>query len=337
MRAVVVTRPGGPEVLRVQEVPEPSPGPGELLVEVAAAGVNRADLLQREGRYPPPPGAPAWPGLEASGVVAALGPRADGAPGPGAVGPTGDPWQVGDRVAVLLAGGGYADRVTVAGTHALRLPEALPLVDAAALPEAVATVWSNLRAARIAPGETLLVHGGSGGVGSVAVQLGRALGARVVATAGGPERCARVAALGADVVLDHREGDVTDRVREATDGRGADVVLDVLGGRALGANVAVLAEGGRLVVIGLQQGRRGELDLAALMARRGSVIGTTLRDRPAAQKDAILAEVAAHVWPMVADGRVRPVVHARLPLAEAGEAHRLLASGDVFGKLLLEP
>lgn len=337
MRAVVVTRPGGPEVLRVEDVPEPSPGPGELLVAVAAAGVNRADLLQREGHYPPPPGAPAWPGLEVSGVVVGLGGPVTGTGAAGPLSPAGTPWRVGDRVVALLAGGGYAERVTVAGTHALRAPDALSLPDAAGLPEAVATAWSNLRAARLEAGETLLVHGGSGGVGSVAVQLGRALGARVVATAGGAERCARVAALGADVVVDHRDGDVTDRVREATGGRGVDVVLDVLGGDALGANVRVLAEGGRLVVIGLQRGRRGELDLAALMARRGSVLGTTLRDRPAAQKDAILAEVAAHVWPMVADGRVRPVVHARLPLAEAGEAHRLLASGEVFGKLLLEP
>ncbi|MFS0704688.1 NAD(P)H-quinone oxidoreductase [Cellulomonas sp. 179-A 9B4 NHS] len=337
MRAVVVTRPGGPEVLQVRDVPEPSPAPGELLVEVAAAGVNRADLLQREGRYPPPPGAPAWPGLEVSGVVTGFAAPAGAAPGSAPVDPAGVPWRVGDRVAALLAGGGYAERVIVAGTHALRVPEAVALVDAGGLPEAVATVWSNLRAARLAPGETVLVHGGSGGVGSVAVQVGRALGARVVATAGGPERCARVAALGADVVVDHRAGDVADRLRAATDGRGVDVVLDVLGGGALGANVAALAEGGRLVVIGLQQGRRGELDLSALMARRASVIGTTLRDRPAAQKDAILAEVAEHVWPMLTDGRLAPVVHARLPLAEAAEAHRLLASGDVFGKVLLEP
>ncbi|WP_309134024.1 NAD(P)H-quinone oxidoreductase [Cellulomonas sp.] len=337
MRAVVVTRPGGPEVLRVEDVPEPVPGPGELLVQVVAAGVNRADLLQREGHYPPPPGAPAWPGLEVSGIVVGVGPDAADAPGGRGGLPAGAGPRVGDPVVALLAGGGYAERVTVAASHALPPPDGVGLADAAALPEAVATVWSNLRAARLAPGETLLVHGGSGGVGSVAVQLGRALGARVVATAGGAQRCTRVAALGADVVVDHREEDVPARVREATDGRGVDVVLDVLGGRALGTNVSLLAEGGRLVVIGLQQGRRGELDLSALMARRGSVIGTTLRDRPAAQKAAIMAEVAEHVWPLVAAGRVHPVVHARLPLHEAGEAHRLLASGEVLGKLLLEP
>lgn len=333
----MVTRPGGPEVLRVEDVPEPVPGPGELLVDVAAAGVNRADLLQREGHYPPPPGAPAWPGLEVAGVVAAVGAPGPGGSGDGPRRPDGTPWRVGEPVVALLGGGGYAERVTVAATHALPPPDGLALADAAALPEAAATAWSNLRAGRLTAGETLLVHGGSGGVGSVAVQLGRALGARVVATAGGAERCARVAGLGADVVVDHRADDVPARVREATGGRGVDVVLDVLGGRALGTNVALLAEGGRLVVIGLQQGRRGELDLAALMARRGTVVGTTLRDRPTEQKAAIMAEVAAHVWPLVTAGLVRPVVHARLPLDRADEAHRLLASGEAFGKVLLEP
>ena len=337
MRAVVVTSPGGPQVLRVEHVPDPTPGPGELLVDVAAAGVNRADLLQRAGHYPPPPGAPPWPGLEASGVVVDVGPAvalgtphstsADGRAAP----------RVGDRVAVLLAGGGYAERVRVSASHALLVPESLSLQDAAGLPEAVATVWSNLRAAAFAPGETLLVHGGSGGVGSVAVQVARALGHRVLATAGGAARCARVRELGADVVVDHRTQDVGEAVLDATDGRGVDVVLDVLGGRALNANVRLLAEGGRLVVIGLQQGRRGELDLPALMARRGSVLATTLRDRPAAQKDRIMADVREHVWPLVLAGTVRPVVHARLPLADAPRAHELLESGAVFGKLLLIP
>lgn len=337
VRAVVVASPGGPRALRPTDVPEPVPGPGEVLVDVAAAGVNRADLLQREGRYPPPPGAPEWPGLEAAGVVAAVGPARTPAPGEGERGSVPPAPEVGDRVAVLLAGGGYAERVTVDASLVLPVPDGLPLVDAAALPEAAATVWSNLRAAHLAEGETLLVHGGSGGVGSFAVQLAHALGHRVLATAGGPERCARVRDLGADVVVDHRAQDVVAAVREATDGRGVDVVLDVLGGGALRDNVRLLAEGGRLVVIGLQQGRRGELDLPALMARRGSVVATTLRDRPAAQKAAIMADVRAHVWPLVADGRVRPVVHAHVPLAEAWRAHELLESGDVFGKVLLVP
>ena len=337
VRAVVIPQPGDASVLRVTDVPAPEPGPGELLLAVAAAGVNRADLLQRAGHYPPPPGAPAWPGLEVSGTVLAVGPQV-GAPqdGSGPSDATPAP-RVGDRVAALLAGGGYAERVTVNASHTLPVPPRGDLVDAAALPEALATVWSNLRAAAIAPGETLLVHGGSGGVGSVAVQLAHALGHRVVATAGGPDRCARVRALGADVVVDHRTQDVAAAVRDATDGRGVDVVLDVLGGRALGGNVRLLAEGGRLVVIGLQQGARGELDLPALMARRGSVIATTLRDRPAAQKVAIMADVRAHVWPLVLDGRVRPVVHARLPFADASRAHVMLESGEAFGKVLLLP
>lgn len=341
VRAVVVTSPGGPDVLQVQDVPEPAPGPGEVVVDVAAAGVNRADLLQRAGHYPPPPGAPAWPGLEVSGVVTAVGPPLP-APGPGPGTPPAAPGlRPGDRVAALLAGGGYAERVTVNVSLTLPVPLDLPrgcdLVDAAALPEALATVWSNLRAARLAPGETLLVQGGSGGVGSVAVQLAHALGHRVLATAGGPERCARVRELGADVVVDHRAQDLEQAVRDATDGRGVDVVLDVLGGPALRDNVRLLAEGGRLVVIGLQRGRRGELDLPVLMARRGSVIATTLRDRPHAQKAAIMADVREHVWPLVLDGRVRPVVHARLPLADAPRAHEALAAGEVFGKVLLLP
>ncbi|UZN02924.1 NAD(P)H-quinone oxidoreductase [Cellulomonas sp. S1-8] len=337
MRAVLVTSPGGPQVLRVEDVPDPVPGPGELLVDVAAAGVNRADLLQRQGHYPAPPGAPAWPGLEVAGVVSGVGPPATDGARPVGGAAASPPPRVGDRVAVLLAGGGYAERVTVDAALTLPVAPGEAWEDAAGLPEAFATVWSNLRAAGLAPGETLLVHGGSGGVGSVAVQLAHALGHRVLATAGGAARCARVRDLGADVVVDHRAQDVGEAVRDATDGRGVDVVLDVLGGGALAANVRLLAEGGRLVVIGLQQGRRGELDLPALMARRGSVIATTLRDRPAAQKARIMADVLEHVWPLVLDGRVRPVVHARLPLADASRAHELMESGEVFGKLLLVP
>ncbi|MDC7123710.1 NAD(P)H-quinone oxidoreductase [Cellulomonas fimi] len=325
MRAVVVAEPGPADVLRVADVDEPVPGPAEVLVQVSAAGVNRADLLQREGRYPPPPGAPPWPGLEVSGVVVAVGDDVGGR------------WHPGDRVAALLAGGGYADRVTVHADLCLPVPDSVPLEDAAALPEAVATVWSNLRAAHLSPGETLLVHGGSGGVGSVAVQLGRALGTRVMATAGGPDRVARVRELGADLALDHREDDLVGRVRAATDHRGVDVVLDVLGAGALADNLRLLADGGRLVVIGMQQGRRAELDLGLLLARRASVIGTTLRSRPHAQKAAIVDGVARHVWPLVADGTVRPVVHARVPLADAAEAHRMMERGEVFGKVLLIP
>ncbi|CAM5788109.1 NAD(P)H quinone oxidoreductase OS=Cellulomonas persica OX=76861 GN=CPE01_26530 PE=4 SV=1 [Cellulomonas persica] len=345
VRAVVVTEPGGPEVLAVQDVPEPVPGPGEVLVAVEAAGVNRADLLQRAGAYPPPPGAAPWPGLEAAGVVLAVGPAADeaatsrttkGAAEP-ARGARSDELAVGDRVAVLLAGGGYAERVVVSAALALRVPEAVSPVEAGALPEALATVWSNLREAQAAPGETVLVRGGSGGIGSIAVPLARLLGLRVIATAGGPQRVARVAALGADVALDHRADDLADQVLAATDGRGVDVVLDVLGAGGLEDNVRVLATGGRLVVIGLQKGRRGTLDLGTLMARRGRVIATTLRSREPADKARIMAEVREHVWPFVVDGRLRPVVHRTLGLDDAARAHELLASGEVFGKLVLVP
>nr|WP_232314343.1 NAD(P)H-quinone oxidoreductase [Isoptericola dokdonensis] len=303
----------------------PDPDTSEIVVDVASSGINRADLLQRAGLYPPPPGAPEWPGLEISGTVRALGPGVSSR-------------RVGERVVALLDGGGWADRAVVRAAQTLPVPDGVDLVDAAALPEAVCTAWTNLvDAGRLTAGETLLVHGGSGGVGSIAVQLGVALGARVVTTAGGPERVDRCRALGADVVVDHRRDDVVDAVRAATDGRGADVVLDVLGGGALRDNVCVLATGGRLVVIGLQQGRRGELDLAALMAKRATVTGTTLRSRSPQEKAAIVAAVGEHVWPMVADGRVRPVVHDRLPLGDAERALAMLESGEVFGKLLLVP
>ena len=325
MDVVQVKSPGGPDELELVARPDPEPGPGEVLVRVAAAGVNRADLLQREGRYPPPPGAPAWPGLEVSGVVAGHGPGVDATA-----------WPLGARVAALLPGGGYATLAVVPAGLLLPVPDEIDLVDAAGLPEALLTSWTNVvDAGRLAPGEVLLVQGGSGGVGSVAVQLGAALGAHVVATAGGAERAERCRALGARTVVDHRVQDVTEAVRAATGGHGADVVLDVLGAGGLAANLAALATGGRLVVIGTQRGARGEIDLGLLMARRGSVIGTTLRPRPLAEKEQIVADVLEHAWPMLTDGRLRPVVHARLPLGRAGDAHRLLDSGEVFGKVLL--
>ncbi|NYI58467.1 NAD(P)H-quinone oxidoreductase [Cellulomonas soli] len=332
MRAVVVSEPGDPDVLTVAEVPEPVPGPGELLVAVGAAGVNRADLLQRAGHYAPPAGAPAWPGLEVAGEVLAVGPGTTAAE-PSA----GSPWQVGDRVAALLPGGGYAERVVVPVELALRVPDGLSTLEAASLPEALATVLSNLRVAHAVAGETVLVRGGSGGVGSVAVPLARALGLRVLATAGGPDRVERVRALGAHAVLDHRSDDLVARVLAETDGRGVDVVLDVLGAGALADNLAMLADDGRLVVIGLQRGRRAELDLGLLMAKRATVVGTMLRSRPAAQKAAIMADVRAHAWPLVAEGTVRPVVHATYSFAEAASAHRELESGAVLGKVLLVP
>jgi putative PIG3 family NAD(P)H quinone oxidoreductase len=325
VRAVTISAPGGPGKLTLSLVNLGKPGPGEVVIDVAAAGVNRADLLQRSGNYPPPKNAPEWPGLEISGTVRALGPGVT-------------TWAPGARVVALLEGGGYAEQVVARAGQVLPVPDGVDLVDAAALPEAVCTAWTNLvDTGRLRSGETVLVQGGSGGVGSIAVQLAAALGAQVVATAGGPDRVARCVALGADVGIDHREQDVVAAVRDATGGRGADVVLDVLGGGGLRDNVRALAPGGRLVVIGLQRGRRGELDLEAVMAKHAWVTGTLLRPRSADEKAALVATVCEQVWPMVADGRVRPVVHARVPFADAPVAHELLESGDAFGKVLLVP
>ena len=296
-----------------------------MLIRVASSGVNRADLLQRAGKYPPPPGAPDFPGLEVAGTVVEVG--------AGVAGP-----RAGDAVVALLEGGGYAELVAARAGQVLPAPAGVDLVDAGALPEAVCTAWTNLvDAGRLGAGEWVLVHGGSGGVGSVAVQLAKALGANVVATAGGPERAARVRELGADVVVDHRQEDFVAAARAATKGRGVDVVLDVLGGKALADNVRVLGHGGRLVVVGLQQGRRGDLDLSAVLTKRVTVTGSTLRSRTPQEKAALVAAVHEHVWPMIADRRVRPVVHARLPLEEADEAVELLARGEAFGKVLLVP
>lgn len=325
MRAAVITAPGGPRSIEWSTVPEPDVRPGEILVEVAAAGVNRADILQREGHYPPPPGAPEWPGLEVSGRVVAVG---DGV----------ETWRSGDEVCALLPGGGYAERVSVAAELVMPVPDGVSLRDAAALPEAAATAWSNLvDVGGLRAGSTVLVHGGSGGVGSFAVQLASALGARVLATARDEARCTRVAELGAEVAIPYADDDVVARVREATEGAGVDVVLDVLGAGGLEANLRCLATGGRLVVIGLQRGRRGEIDLGRMLAKRLTVAGTTLRSRPLAERAEIVAALREHVWPLVAAGRVRPVVHASLPMDRAGEAHELLESGEVLGKLLLVP
>ena len=325
MRAVTISSPGGTEVLSWDDVPAPSPGPGELLIEVDAAGVNRADILQRRGLYPPPDDAPAWPGLEVSGRILELGSGVTG-------------WAAGDPLCALLSGGGYAERVVVPVQLALPVPDGVSLREAAALPEAAATAWSNLvDVGGLRPGETVLVHGGSGGVGSVAVQLAAALGARVIATARDAERCELVRDLGADVAISYADTDVAAAVLEETGGRGVDVVLDILGAGALGANIESLATGGRLVVIGLQRGARAELDLGVLLRKRLTIAGTTLRSRPLAERAGILAELREHVWPLVASGLVRPVVHAEVPMDRAGEAHELLDSGEVFGKLLLVP
>jgi putative PIG3 family NAD(P)H quinone oxidoreductase len=323
MKAITVPEPGGPDALVLTDVDTPEPAEGEVLVRVAAAGVNRADTLQRQGHYPPPPGASDVIGLEVSGTVEALGEGVED-------------WAAGDEVCALLSGGGYAEYVSVPSGQLLPVPEGVTLADAAALPEVACTVWSNVfMTADIEPGEVLLVHGGSSGIGTMATQLARAYGARVAVTAGSAAKLEACRELGADILVNYREEDFVERIREATDGHGADVVLDIIGAKYLGRNLEALATGGRLVIIGMQGGRAAELDIAMLMGKRAAVIGTTLRARPAAEKAAIVAAVAGHVWPLVEDGSVRPVVHSRHPLAEAAAAHREIEESGHVGKILL--
>jgi putative PIG3 family NAD(P)H quinone oxidoreductase len=325
MRAVVVTEPGGPDVLVWREVPDPVAAAGEVLVAVSATAVNRADLLQREGHYDPPPGGSPYPGLECSGRIVALGEGVEG-------------WSVGDEVCALLSGGGYAERVAVPVGQLMPVPAGVELVSAAALPEVTCTVWSNVfMLAALRRGETLLVHGGSSGIGTMAIQLGRVLGARVAVTAGSAEKLDRCRELGAEILVNYREQDFVEELRAATDGRGADVVLDNMGAKYLGRNLEVLATNGRLAVIGMQGGTKAELDLGLLMRKRGAVLSTSLRARPAEEKAAIVASTREHVWPLITDGEVRPVVDRVLPMAQAGEAHRVVEAGEHVGKVLLTP
>ena len=320
MRAVIATEPGGPEVLTLTELPDPLPAPGEVVLAVTATAVNRADLLQRQGFYPPPPGASDVLGLECSGIVSKVGEEVTG-------------WQVGDQACALLAAGGYASQVAVPAGQLMPVPDGVSLVDAAALPEVACTVWSNVfMVAGLQPGETLLVHGGAGGIGTFAIQAAVALGARVAATAGSAEKRAVCERLGAEVTIDYREEDFVEVLR----GRGgADVILDNMGAKYLGRNVDALATEGRLVVIGMQGGTKGELDLATLLRKRGAVIATSLRARPTEEKAAICASVTEHVWPLVADGRIAPVIHTKLPLSEVAQAHRILEAGEQVGKVVL--
>ena len=323
MKAIVITEPGGPEVLALREVPDAVAGPDEVLVRVRATAVNRADLMQREGHYDPPPGASKYPGLECSGTIEALGAGVSG-------------WAVGAEVCALLAGGGYAELVAVPVGQLLPVPAGVSLVEAAALPEVTCTVWSNVfMIAALQPGETLLVHGGASGIGTMAIQLAREVGARVAVTAGSADKLKRCRLLGASLLINYRDQDFVDVVRTATGGHGADVILDNMGAKYLPRNVDALAANGRLVVIGLQGGTRAELDLGMLLRKRAAVIATSLRARPLAEKATIVAAVREHVWPLVASGAVRPVVHATLPLAEAGRAHQMLADSSHVGKVLL--
>ncbi|MEV8377215.1 NAD(P)H-quinone oxidoreductase [Kribbella sp. NPDC056861] len=323
MRAVVCEGAGGVEVLTIGEIEDPTPAVDEVVINVVAAGVNRADLLQRQGHYPPPPGAPGTIGLEVSGTIAAVGSEVEG-------------WAVGDECCALLAGGGYAEKVVVPAPQVMPVPEGIDLVSAAALPEVVATVWSNVfMTAHLKDGETLLVHGGSSGIGTMAIQLGVAHGARVLCTVGSRDKMDFCTRLGADVAINYKEAEWASVVNEATHKAGADVILDIMGAKYLQDNVKTLAYDGRLVVIGMQGGTKGELDLGRLMSRRGSITGTGLRVRSVVEKGQILAEVVGHVWPLVTAKKVRPIVHRTYPLEAVAQAHQALEESNHIGKILL--
>jgi len=323
MRAVVITEPGEPEVLRWLEVPDPVAGPGEVVIDVAASGVNRADLMQRQGLYPPPAGAPPYPGLECAGRIRIAG---DGV----------TDWRPGDEVCALLAGGGYAEQVVVPAGQVLPLPPEVSVTTAAAFPETACTVYSNVfQLAALQAGETLLVHGGSSGIGTMAIQLGKAFGARVACTAGSAEKLARCRELGADIAINYREEDFVAALHDATGGAGADVILDIMGASYLAPNLAALATDGRLVIIGRQGGSRAEIDLGVLQGKRASVHATTLRARPAGQKAAVVAAVREHVWPLIGTGQVQAVIDRELPMSQAPAAHRAMAASEHIGKILL--
>ncbi|MFF3847310.1 NAD(P)H-quinone oxidoreductase [Streptomyces sp. NPDC002328] len=323
MHAITIPEPGGPEALVWDEVPDPVPGAGEVLVEVVAGAVNRADVLQRQGFYDPPPGASPYPGLECSGRVTALGSGVSG-------------WSIGDEVCALLAGGGYAEKVAVPAGQLLPVPDGVDLVTAAALPEVTCTVWSNVfMISHLRPGETLLVHGGSSGIGTMAIQLAKAVGATVAVTAGTAEKLERCAELGADVLINYREQDFAAEIEKATGGAGVDVILDNMGAKYLERNVRSLAANGRLAIIGMQGGVKAELNIGALLSKRAAISATSLRARPLGEKTAIVAAVREHVWPLIAAGDVRPVVDRTLPMSDAAAAHRVVEESGHIGKVLL--
>ena len=325
MHAVVITEPGEPEVLRWLEVPDPVPGPGEVVIDIAAGGVNRADLMQRQGLYPPPPGAPPYPGLECAGRIRIAG---DGV----------TDWRPGDEVCALLAGGGYAEQVAVPAGQVLPLPPKVSVTTAASFPETACTVYSNVfLLAALQGGETLLVHGGGSGIGTMAIQLGKAFGARVACTAGSAQKLARCRELGADIAINYREEDFVAALHDATGGAGADVILDIMGASYLAPNLAALATDGRLIIIGRQGGSRAEIDLGVLQGKRASVHATTLRARPAGQKAAVVAAVREHVWPLIGTGQVQAVIDRELPMSQAPAAHRAMAASEHIGKILLRP
>jgi putative PIG3 family NAD(P)H quinone oxidoreductase len=325
MKAIEIAASGGPEQLRLVDRPTPAPGPDEVLIRVAAAGVNRADLLQRQGHYPPPPGASDLPGLEVAGTVVAVGPTL-----------TGSRWRRGDRVCALLSGGGYADHVAVPAVQCLPVPADLTLVEAACLPETCLTVWTNVfDRGRLTAGEVLLVHGGTSGIGTTAIQIARARGAAVLATAGSDVKCAACERLGATRAINYRTEDFVEGVRSATSGRGADVILDIVGGDYTPRNLEALAVEGRLVQIALLGGAQTSVNLALVMRKRLTVTGSTLRSRTPAEKGAIARAVETHVWPLITRGDLQPVIEARVPLADAARAHRILEEGRHIGKVVL--
>jgi putative PIG3 family NAD(P)H quinone oxidoreductase len=323
MLAIAIREPGGPEVLVPVERPLPEPGPGELRIRVSHAGVNRPDILQRRGGYPPPAGASDLPGLEVAGVVDALGAGTSR-------------WRIGDAVCALLPGGGYAQSAVADAGACLPVPPSLPPAEAAALPETVFTVWANVfERGRLAPGETLLVHGGAGGIGMTATILGKLFGARVLATAGGAAKTAFCRRLGADAAIDYRAEDFAARVAELTGGKGADVILDIVGAPYMEKNLRALAHGGRLVVLAMLGGHAAAVDLRQVLTRHLTITASTLRPRPRAEKARLAREVERHVWPFVASGRVRPVIDRVLPLGAAAEAHRLMEASAHAGKIVL--
>jgi NADPH2:quinone reductase len=323
MRVVEISRPGTPDVLVPAERPIPVAGTGEVLVRVAAAGVNRPDVLQRRGMYPPPPGASDLPGLEVSGTIAALGPDVHG-------------WREGDQVCALISGGGYAEYCVIPAPQCLPLPRGVDLIHAGGIPETTFTVWTNVfDRGRLASGETLLVHGGSSGIGTTAIQLAHARRARVFATAGSADKCAACEALGAEQAINYHETDFVAAVREATAGRGVDVVLDMVAGEYVQRNLEALAIDGRLVVIGRQGGMKSEIDVMPILRKRLTLTGSTLRTRSVAEKGAIAEAVRHHVWPLFESGDVRVVLHQTFPLEQAAEAHRVMEAGTHIGKLVL--
>lgn len=323
MKAITLPEFGDEDVMTLADVPDPTPRAGEVVLRVAAAGINRADLMQRQGFYPPPPGESELPGLEVSGTVTALG---DGV----------NDWHIGDEACALLSGGGYAEQVAVPAGQLLPVPKGVSLVDAAALPEVACTVWSNVfMVGHLKESEVLLVHGGSSGIGTMAIQLAHAIGARVATTAGSQAKLERCRELGADILINYREQDFVEELRKATDGQGANVILDGIGGSYLPQNIDALAPHGRLVTIGTLGGAKGELNLLKLLQKWGTVTATGLRSRPRTEKAAIVTDVRKNVWPLIDAGRVRPIVHARLPLGDAAQGHRILNESSHIGKVLL--